>query len=67
MMVQPLWAKLAVTDPDLAQVGRLFSHWLSDDLSQENKWRLYACELGLNNLGTPWRHAEHMDVFCHLR
>lgn len=34
MMVQPLWAKLAVTDPDLAQVGRLFSHWLSDDLSQ---------------------------------
>lgn len=34
MMVQPLWAKLAVTDPDLAQVRRLFSHWLSDDLSQ---------------------------------
>ena len=33
-IVQLLWAKLAVTDPDLAQVGRFFSHWLSDDLSQ---------------------------------
>ena len=54
MMMQLPWAKLAVTDPDLAQVGRfLASSFLMTFLRWEDKWRLYACELGLNNLGTP--------------
>lgn len=69
-MVLLHWAKLAVTDPELAQVGRFFSHWLSGDLSQIGEQRrLYACELGLkfNNMGTPWRCAKHTDIFCHLR
>lgn len=28
------WARLAVTDSELAQVRKVFSHWLSDDISQ---------------------------------